>query len=204
MQVVRFHCVVHLLVTPVLACVLALPQAAAAKTTLKFNMPERLDTFIVNTWARPVSALDPPNENASLLLENLTGVVYSQTVPAGALVADPSYSKFRYRAKPDEMTAMITQLALKQKVDGGSGVTRWRLKVKGQADLAQADPLRNTGYSEAELANMTLRLPLGDDTLFVNATGSALAAAGNCPKRACPHRPPRRRPVPCCPRRAPA
>jgi hypothetical protein len=150
------------------AFTLAAAGTADAKAQVKFKMPKRLDTFQVKAIGVPVSPMDPSNDLISFLLGNLQGVVYYETFDAGMLIPNKKNIVWKYKVKKTG-SDMIYQYFIKKKLNKKTGDLEYHFKVKGEADLWQTDPNRNTLFTEHELANMILQLVVGDDVFFINA-----------------------------------
>jgi hypothetical protein len=151
-----------------MAFTLAAAGTADAKAQIKFKMPKRLDTFQVKAFGVPVSPVDPSNDSISFLLGNLQGVVYYETFDPGMLVPNKKNTVCKDKLKKAG-SDMIYKFFIKEKRNRQTGELEYHFKVKGEADLWQTDPNRNTIYLEHELANMTVQLAVGDDVFFINA-----------------------------------
>jgi len=108
----------------------------------------------------PATALHPDLDGLSVSLANLTGTVFSETLPASAFVRNAAGTRWRISAVRD---GGIYDFSLVKRVRT-DGTTIYAAKVRLDADLSAADPSRSNLALEA-LAWMTLSVSSGDDTL---------------------------------------
>lgn len=136
---------------------------------IKFRMPRRLDFIFVAGSAVPLSPMDPAAENFAFLLMNASGVVYQQAIPANSFISNTKQTVWKYVLRKTG-SPMIFNARIIKKYNKMTAETYYLLKVKAEADAGKADPLRNSDYTEAELANMFVQISVGDDSFYNSAT----------------------------------
>jgi hypothetical protein len=120
----------------------------------------------------PATAMAPDSEGLHVSLSNLTGVVFSETLTAGSLIANAAGTRWRYSA-PRGGGVYDVVVSTKVRVDGS--ISDYSLKVRVEADLAAADPARS-GIAVELLAPMVMAVSIGDDTLSAAASWEPLRA----------------------------
>lgn len=112
----------------------------------------------------PATELVPDADGLTVSLSNVTGLVFSETLPAGALVANSARNRWRYKAVRDG-GIYDTKISTKT---SSSGTAVFTVKVRLDADLAATDPARS-GLAIELLASMTVTASVGDDSLSATA-----------------------------------
>jgi hypothetical protein len=117
--------------------------------------------------ARGVAAseMSPDGESWSVGVVNDFGSVFEQALPVGALVPARTGTRWKYSAARG---AGIHTLVVIQKT-GKDGALVVSIRMKLEADLAAADPLRS-GATESALASMVVTVGAGDDVLVASST----------------------------------
>lgn len=116
--------------------------------------PKALDGLWFVTAFPTGTLVDPENEALTVTLSNADGTIYTTTLPAGSLIEQRGY--FRY-----------TNPAARQ-TTGGFGKVKLYFTPDGQNLRLYAQAYGD--LSAATLADMTLTVTLGDDTVVSTAT----------------------------------
>jgi hypothetical protein len=113
----------------------------------------------------PTTPIDPVNEVFSLVVSNANGIVYQDTVPAGSFVQTRG-ENWIYRNRAAVVTGGFVQVKIARGVrNGNPDVIRVAIKAFGPL----VDPT---------LADMTVKVTLGDDVFFATTTWDVLKTGG--------------------------
>jgi len=130
-----------------------------------------LDRLTFKASGMPATALHPEAEGLSVSLSNVTGMVFSGSLPAGAMIPNVAQTRWRFSVK----SGGGIQRALVSKKLLPDGKAKYTVKVKLGADLAAADPVR-AGLAADVLAPMLVTFGVGPDSLASSTQWEPLRA----------------------------
>ena len=117
----------------------------------------------------PVSPIDPGSENVSVALgSNVEGVLHNEIFGAGEFVPNSANTKWLY--KIDRGTPRVYRFEIIRKFNTMTQTVEYLAKWYGERDLGAVDPLENTEYTEAELAEVIVQLNVGNDPFIIAAS----------------------------------
>ena len=132
-----------------------------------FNLPKRLDTLAITAHVVPTTEASPDGAWSLSIANTPNGVLYTQSIADGMLLPKPR-QRWVYLTERTGLP-MIYKWVAKRKFDKKTQTVQYLLKIKMEADFANADPDRNTMATEDELETMTLQITMGDDVFSTTA-----------------------------------
>jgi len=136
---------------------------------MTFKMPKRFDYLKMSARGILNTEINPDVEDVNFVVSNVGGVVYSEQLPPGSFVPNSSGTSFKFKRRRDKITPGMYNYVIKKKYVKKTDTNEVIVKPKMEGDFGLADPLRNTIYTEAELATMTIQLSIGNDVFYITA-----------------------------------